>query len=201
MILGSSSFTLVLPIMIAFLIDQIYQQDNGTITTEEFKQRQVIFIAVIGGINIFSSLCRGCQKKILHDNSQSMAASMRYDLYYNYQVKVHEFKKLETLDVKKSQENFKMGEIDEDIKVLTENVEEIRPMKVQSKLCALTCLVMMFYIAWKYTLTVLALFIVVQLFTNITNGKIETRDEKLTQRVKLLNVKSQNSIGTHLSVA
>ena len=130
-----------------------------------------------------------------------MAANMRYDLYYNYQVKVHEFKKLETLDVKKSQENFKMGEIDEDIKVLTENVEEIRPMKVQSKLCALTCLVMMFYIAWKYTLTVLALLVVVQLFTNITNGKIETRDEKLTQRVKLLNVKSQNSIGTHLSVA
>ena len=29
--------------MIAYLIDQIYNQDNGIITTEEFKRRQILF--------------------------------------------------------------------------------------------------------------------------------------------------------------
>ena len=102
LIIGSSSFSLALPIMIAFLIDQIYNQNNGVITPEEFKEHQAIFISVLASLNLFSSICRGLQKKVFHDNSQKMGGEMRYDLYYNYTIKVHLIKKQDKLDAKKS---------------------------------------------------------------------------------------------------
>ena len=120
-----------------------------------------------------------------------MASCMRYDLFYNYMVKVDELKRQDKLDAELSKNKFKMGDINEDISVLQENFERFQPIKVQSKLCSLVCLVMMVYIAWKYAIVVLFGFMFVQIFTNVTNARIENRDEDLAQKVNMLQSKSQ----------
>ena len=59
----------------------------------------------------------------------------------------------------------------------------------------------MFYIAWKYALVVLFGFGFVQVFTNITNARIGSRDEDLAQKVNMLESKSKQQIASGGSLA
>ena len=87
--LGGCSFELCVPFLIGYMVNTtalIHTTPPG-ITTDVHDERMLTIWIIMASALFVSCICQWIKTTILNIASQKMASNIRYDLYYNYQLK------------------------------------------------------------------------------------------------------------------